>query len=151
MLFAEHLAVSSQGSLNKPQSQYTKPFSSYIHFFIRKEIQIMSIQIIRENSLSKAEVDNVSEQIKELLEKSSVDKPTRMRIRYIIEDMILNVCNELGEETKYKLCTGKTLGRQFISFIYEGDSFDPCSSSNDPSENWSQRIMSDMGLSPTKH
>lgn len=93
----------------------------------------------------------ISEQLDELLGKSGEDRQTALRIRLTMEDLILNVCEELGEDTPYTLSSGKLLGRQFIRFTYRGLPFDPCNSSDDSTDNWSSRIMSDMGLSPIWH
>ena len=107
----------------------------------------MSTKIIRQNKLTRAEVDKLSEEIDALLKNNDTEKTMRMRIRYTLEDMILTVCERLGEDTSYTLITGSSFKRPFIRFLYEGSPFDPCSS-DDPLENWSNRIMSDKGISP---
>ncbi len=114
----------------------------------------MITNIIREEKLTRMEVDIISEKLDELLSKSDTDKQNALRIRLTLENLILYVCEELGEETRYTLSTGKVLGRQFIRFSYQGIPYDPCritDGQSDSQSNWSQRIMSDMGLSPVWH
>ena len=108
----------------------------------------MKTETIRENKLSRSEVDLISEEINDFLEKENTEKQDRIRIRYTMEDKILNVCETLGEDTPYTLTAGTMYRRKFIRFEYGGNPFDPCTSAEDPSENWSNRIMADMGLAP---
>ena len=108
----------------------------------------MGAQIIRKGILTRTEVDVLSEMIGDFLEKENYDRRTLIQIRMSMEDLILSVCEALGENTPYQLTAGKNIGRQFLRFSYEGDPFDPNDSSEDPSENWSNRIMSELGLAP---
>ena len=108
----------------------------------------MSLKTICEDRLTRSEVDVISEQIEMLLEKSGQNKTDRLRTKLMMEDIILNICERFGEDTTYTLYAGTVFGRQFIRLCYTGESFDPNIVSDDPSENWSRRIMSDMGLSP---
>ena len=108
----------------------------------------MSLKTIREDRLTRSEVDVISEQIEMLLEKSGQNKTDRLRTKLMMEDIILNICERFGEDTTYTLYAGTVFGRQFIRLCYTGESFDPNIVSDDPSENWSRRIMSEMGLSP---
>ena len=108
----------------------------------------MKTETIRENTLKRSEVDIVSDEINSILEKNNTERFTRLRIRYTMEDKILNVCEALGEDTPYTLSAGTYFRRDFIRFSYGGNPYDPCADTEDPAENWSNRIMADMGLVP---
>lgn len=108
----------------------------------------MGIDIKLKGSLSGAEVDSISEKIEQFLEKEDDDRQLRLRIRLSMEDMILKTYEFLGEGVPYTLMMGKNYGRRFIHFSYGGESFNPIVFSDDASENWSRRIMADLGLSP---
>ena len=109
----------------------------------------MSVETTRKDKLTRGEVDFLAEEIGSFLDKSDLERATRLRIRLMIEDQILSVCERLGEDTEYKFETGKVFGSRYIRFSYAGESYEPGADSDDPSENWSKHLMADMGLAPT--
>ena len=103
------------------------------------------------NILTKESVDHISDLIGDSL--SSIGKSRRdvLQIRYRMEDLILDVCERFEEKITYTLEIGERFRRPFIRFTYQGESFNPMDDSDDSviSQNWSNKLMADSGLSPT--
>lgn len=103
------------------------------------------------NILTRESVDHISDLIGDSL--SSIGKSRRdvLQIRYRMEDLILDVCERFNESITYTLEIGERFRRPFIRFTYPGESFNPMDDSDDSviSQNWSNKLMADRGLSPT--
>ena len=95
----------------------------------------MSSDFTRKEKLTRSEVDVLAEKTGQFLEKSDLDRATLLRTRLVMEDMILSVCETLGEDIDYTFETGRFLGQNYIRFSYKGDAFDPGVDSDDPSAN----------------
>lgn len=107
----------------------------------------MRLEIIREGRLNRNEIDELSGKIGDFL-KTNTEKELALGLKLSLEDKILSISECLGEDTQYSLATGTVFRRPFVRFCYSGVPFDPCSDSDNEDENWSNRIISDMGLSP---
>ena len=99
--------------------------------------------------LNSAGVDAVSEDVRVWLESMNVDHKDTIRIRLTIEELLLRISEHAGgENVTGTLRLGKRLGAPYISFRYDGESFDPRETNADE---WSEQILSNLGLAPTKN
>ena len=97
--------------------------------------------------LNSAGIDAVSEDVRVWLESTNVDHKDTIRIRLTIEELLLRISEHAGgENVTGTLRLGKRLGAPYISFRYDGESFDPRETNADE---WSEQILSNLGLAPT--
>ena len=108
----------------------------------------MGTDILKREKLTYEEVDNLSAQVDSFLRNGDMDEMTRKGVRLTMEDMILSVCETMGEDTPFMLTTGVYFKRPFIRFSYKGVAFDPTEERDDFLSGWSNRFLADIGLSP---
>ena len=75
--------------------------------------------------LTAQEIDRYVEQTGELLEKQNIDPKDALRLRFILEETILNYRDELSEKAVASLRFTRFFGAFRISLRVKGESFDP--------------------------
>ena len=70
-------------------------------------------------------IDEISEEIEKFLNGIKMEGKNCLRIRLLIEDLLLEWQEKFGRETECQLKMGKRFGRPYIQMELEGDSFNP--------------------------
>lgn len=93
--------------------------------------------------LDRAGVDYISEYIILWLKRCGVSKRENLRVRLIMEDQLLNICEHFDEKAECTFVTGKKFGVPFVSVKYEGESYNPALGYE-----ISEDLLANLGLSP---
>lgn len=101
--------------------------------------------IIKEYTLDAAAVEAVSAELQAYLKKRGVDRLNVHRLRLSVEEILLNVMANCGENTRITIGIGKQYGQHVFRMQYAGASFDPTHSDT---EDWSHRLMVGLGYYP---
>lgn len=108
---------------------------------------------IRENftyNLSAASIDEMAEKIDAYLVELKTESKNRHRIRLSMEEILLRMRDEFGEENSCTLQMGTHFGRPCLILEVQGAPFDPTVQSVEDGEfsGWSNRMLGSMGLYP---
>lgn len=100
--------------------------------------------------LSASAIDEMAEKIDEYLVALKIESKNRVRIRLSMEEILLRMRDEFGEDITCKLQMGTHFRRPCLMFEVQGAQFDP-TVQNDEDEDfsgWSNRMLGSMGLYP---
>ena len=100
----------------------------------------------KEYELNANAVDEISGSISEFLTDEAVERLNVLRIRLVMEELLLRVMDMHTEPFRVRFGLGKQFGKPLVSLKYGGDAFDPTAAG---SENWNDRILVSAGLSPS--
>ena len=100
----------------------------------------------KEYILNEGAVETISAGLQEHLNKQRMERRNILRIRLTVEELLLNIMECCGSDTKIHIGIGKQFGRQLLRLRYETSPYDPTSDSKSP---WSNDIMASLGLSPS--
>ena len=106
-----------------------------------------SLSIRERFTLSGESIEEISGRLESFLEKTGTEKQNRIRIRFTIEDALINTWQNFGDPTKVRVAAGARFGKPFIRIDHEGDSFNPFSKT--AVDDWSSKLLTSAGLSPT--
>ena len=99
--------------------------------------------------LDSAGVDYISGEIGAWARAAGIERRNAIRIRVTMEELLLRVSGHTGGGVICRLRMGKRFGTPFIRVRYGGDSYDPTSLAEDELDDWSERLLESVGLSPT--
>ena len=100
---------------------------------------------MKEYILDAAAVEAVSADLQAYLKQRGTDRLNIHRLRLSVEEILLNVMANCGENTRIRIGIGKQFGQHVFRMQYTGASFDPTQSD---AENWSRRLMVGLGYYP---
>ncbi len=100
----------------------------------------------KEYILNEKAVEAISAGLQEHLNKQNMERRNILRIRLTAEELLLNIMESRGSDTRIHVGIGKQFGRQILRLRYETPPYDPTSDSKSP---WSNDIMASLGLSPS--
>lgn len=98
--------------------------------------------------LDRAGVDRASEQMVCWLVELGVPGRDALRIRLMMEELLLRICVHYGEGIDGTLRMGTHFGIPFIGFRYAGEAYDPTGEESDEMSRWTGQLLANMGLSP---
>ena len=101
--------------------------------------------------LSNLNIDLISEELGEFLNKCKVDRKDAMRIKLVAEETLLNYQEQFGEEQVVVFECGKRFGRPRVELRFPSARFNPYEKVEVTEEDSSvlQSILVNMGIAPT--
>lgn len=115
--------------------------------FLREAISRLSIK--KNFILTAASIEGISEEIDGFLEKIGTERQNRIRIKFTVEEALLNTWQRFGDPTMVKVTSGIRFGRPFIRIDHAGEAYNPFSKTGVADTDWSSRMLASAGLSPT--
>ena len=110
----------------------------------------MKLQKSRQEYLLSAEnIDYISEYIQNFLQKLKMNEKNIQRIRLSMEEILLKWRDHFGQECPCVLTVGTRMGRPYLMLSMKGEVYDPLEEEEEEFENWGNRMLANMGLSPT--
>ena len=109
---------------------------------------ISSLTIRKNFILTGESIDGISGQLEDFLVKIGTEKQNRIRIRFTVEEALINIWQRFGDPTMVKVNAGVRLGKPFIRIDHHGEAFNPFSKSENSEGDWSSRLLASAGLSP---
>lgn len=98
-------------------------------------------------SFSYLNIDKCSEDAEVFLNKAKVDRRETLRIKLMLEEVLLRYRDKFGEDTQYIFRCVKKFFSQRIEIIIEGDSYNPFEEESDTV--MIQKLLAGVGLAPT--
>ena len=95
--------------------------------------------------LNEQAVDDISESIGRFLDNEEIERRNAVRIRLTMEELMLRIIDAKGNAFPVSFGMGRQYGKHAVCLKYEGEAFDPTSGDD---ENWNERILVSLGLSP---
>ena len=114
--------------------------------FIQEALALLSIK--KNFILSGASIEAISAQLDDFLEKIGTERQNRIRIRFTVEEALINTWQRFGDPSMVKVTAGVRLGKPFIRIDHEGEAFNPFSKTGEMADDWSSRLLASAGLSP---
>ena len=102
--------------------------------------------VYKEYTLNEASVDMISAAVQDYLHKLKAENRNIQRIRFTLEELLLNILAHCGSGIKIRVALGKQFGNHIFRLCYEAEPFDPSKSSDNPI---ADDMMRSLGLSPT--
>lgn len=102
---------------------------------------------LEEYSLSPFEIDQISERISEWLKQNNESSKNIIRMRLIMEEVLLSLKKHFGEEQKCTLSIKKRLGVPSINIYCAGESFNPLNKEDEHDE-YMEYFLKNLGISP---
>ncbi|MBP5343436.1 cation:dicarboxylase symporter family transporter [bacterium] len=102
--------------------------------------------IYKEYSLKNNIVEEISESIFNSLDIFKIEKKMRTRVRYEIEEILMNIISFYGNDMLIKVGSGKEHGRVVVRLTYSGKSFNPVDDVDNPI---SDEMMKILGILPS--
>ena len=115
--------------------------------YLREAIRELAI---RKNFILSGEaIESISEELDGFLKKIGTEKQNRIRVKFTMEEALLNTWQHFGDPTMVKVTAGIRFGRPSVRIDHEGEAFNPFSKTGASDSDWSSRMLSAAGLSPT--
>lgn len=102
----------------------------------------------KRSRLDRAGVDDISETIGLWLQEAGADRRNVIRIRMIMEDLLVNVCENAEKEVQAELSLLKGLGSYLLRIRYDGKRYDPSKPAENEAEEFTSRLLAGTGLIP---
>ena len=115
--------------------------------FLREAISRLSIK--KSFILTAESIEGISAELEEFLKKIGTERQNRIRLRFTIEEALLNTWQRFGDLTMVKVAAGVRVGKPFIRIDHAGEAFNPFSKTGVADVDWSSRMLASAGLSPT--
>ena len=87
--------------------------------------RIYSMEFKQEYLLNGESIDSISDHVNTFLEELKTERKNQLRIRLLVEDLLLDWQEKFSEEAKCLVKMGKSFGRPYISLEVEGENFNP--------------------------
>lgn len=115
--------------------------------YLREAIRELTIK--KNFILTAASIEGISEELEGFFEKIGTERQNRIRVRFTIEEALLNTWQHFGDPTMVKLTAGVKFGKPSIRIDHEGEAFNPFRKTGVADTDWTSRMLSSAGLSPT--
>ena len=99
-------------------------------------------------SLKPAEIDAFSDQLEASLISIQAERKNRIRIRLSMEEALLRLKDNYGEEAQVTAVIDSRLGSSFIQIELEGAPYNPLSQEDTELDDWNSSLLTAIGLSP---
>ena len=98
--------------------------------------------------LTNEAVDEISEAISAFLVTLNTEPKNRLRIRLLVEELLLDWKEHFSEQATCQLRIGQRFRRPFIQLEVAGDSYNPLDHNTEEYGAYRDRLLANMGLSP---
>ena len=98
--------------------------------------------------LTNESIDIISEQVSEFLSELNMEAKNRLRIRFLVEEILLDWQTHFSEQANCYLRIGKRFKRPYINLELEGESYNPLEKKTEEFGDYQNRLMANMGLAP---
>ena len=98
--------------------------------------------------LDRAGVDEASETVSQWLEEAGTGHRDITRIRLILEEMLVNICEHGQGKTSARLSFSRRSGAERLRISYGGDRFDPRKPADNGMEEYTASLMTRIGILP---
>jgi len=98
--------------------------------------------------LSNQSIDAISEWLLTQMARFKLQKRSGLRIRLLIEEMLLRVQEALGEQTEVLVSVEKSFFYPFVKIEIPGKAFNPLSETNAELGEWNSSLQTAVGLTP---
>lgn len=100
-------------------------------------------------TLTAENIDIISDKIGELLDSLKMERNNMLRIRLSMEEALIRWQEHFGEDKEVLFEIGSFLGKPHIKLNLYGESFDPLNHADSDLGEWSNSLLSNIGLSPS--
>ena len=114
--------------------------------YLREAIRELAIK--KNFILSGETIESISAELDSFLKKIGTEKQNRIRVKFTMEEALLNTWQHFGDPTMVKVTAGIRFGRPSVRIDHEGEAFNPFSKTGTTDSDWSSRMLSAAGLSP---
>ena len=101
-----------------------------------------------QSNLSNQSIDAISEWLLTQMARFKLQKRSGLRIRLLIEEMLLRVQEALGEQTEVLVSVEKSFFYPFVKIEIPGKAFNPLSETNAELGEWNSSLQTAVGLTP---
>lgn len=109
---------------------------------MKKELQLMDY------NLNNRVIDEISESVQEYMNSLRIDKPKILRIRLLVEEILLNWLRHFGENTSIQIYTRKKLGNRQLILKLKGDKFNPLNLQDQQYDEYLTKLSESLGILP---
>ena len=106
------------------------------------------MELKQEYLLTGESIDSISDNVNTFLEELKTERKNQLRIRLLVEDLLLDWREKFSEDAKCLVKMGKSFGRPYISLEVEGESSNPLEKEADEYGSYRNRLLANMGLAP---
>lgn len=106
------------------------------------------MELKQEFLLNGESVDIISDKVTAFLEELQTERKNQIRIRLLVEDLLLDWREKFSDEAACLVKMGKRFGRPYISLEVEGEAFNPLEKEADEYGSYRNRLLANMGLAP---
>ena len=117
-------------------------------YLISERKKKVSMEINKNYQLNNLAIDEISNEAEKYLTSIKMEKKNLLRIRLIIEEMLLDWQSFFSEEAVCQVKMGQKFGRPYISLDLEGASYNPLDKNESEFGSYKDRLMENMGLAP---
>lgn len=107
------------------------------------------ISVNRSFILNGESIERISSDVDGFLKEIGTEWQSRIRIRFTVEETLLNLWQHFGDLNMVKVVSGIKFGIPSIRIEHVGESFNPFSKTTSFYEEWSSGLLSSAGLSPS--
>ena len=98
--------------------------------------------------LSNESIDLISEKVTEFLEELKMERKNILRIRLLVEEILLDWQEHFSENVSCYVKMGKRFGKHYLSLEVEGGEFNPLNKVSEEYGSYRDRLLANMGLAP---
>ena len=91
-------------------------------------------------------IDSIAGEVRGFLERSGVSREICLRMELVMEELLISLQREYGEDAKLDLILSKRLGRPWVTLQYRGHHFDPAE--REEKDELSELILTRLGITP---
>ena len=103
-------------------------------------------EIVYSFVVSPKEIDNVSNKVQEFLRDNKADRELSLKVRLCIEEALLGILEDLGENVKAEAAFSKRIGKPAVSIRFKGKNYNPLEREN--ADELSVSVLGRLGFRP---
>ena len=98
--------------------------------------------------LNSADIDTCSEDLSQLLETYGLERQNRIRIRFMIEELLLRFRDRFDESTEYQLVVSSRFGSPYVQIDLAEEPYNPLNQVEHELDDWVGSMLNSLGISP---
>ena len=106
------------------------------------------MEINKKYILDNKTIDEISEETEKFLNDIKMEGKNLLRIRLLVEDLLLEWQEKFGREAECQIKMGKRFGRPYIQMELNGDTFNPLDKNIEDYGYYRNNLLANMGLAP---